>query len=309
MKIERMMYILITLLSKKYFKASDIAEIYHVSPRTIYRDIETLSLAGIPIYSKQGNEGGFYLDENYKLSSVLFSDTEKKTLLELSQSISSSYHHPKMEELSQKIAYMIKNQDNSSPYFFDLSLWKSQNYSLERIEQTIDKSQVMSFDYVRYDGQTNRRVVEPINLVYKSYHWYLYAYCRLREDTRLFRLSRIRQIEYLDETYDKTNRSCLDKEKLEEFFNDLSKQINMISVELHFDYCAKAKVYDSFLEKDMIETSECLIVKKSMPDEEWLVEMLLGFGENVKVISPNSLQEKIIQKATNILKQYDIQVS
>ncbi|MEG0254739.1 helix-turn-helix transcriptional regulator [Vagococcus sp.] len=309
MKIERMMYILITLLSQKYFKASDIAEMYHVSSRTIYRDIETLSLAGIPIYSRQGNEGGFYLDEDYKLSSLLFSDMEKRTLLELSQSISTSYHHPKMEELSQKMSYMIKDNETRSPYFFDLSLWKSQDYALEKIERAIENNQIISFDYVRYDGEASQRVVEPINLVYKSYHWYLYAFCRLREDTRLFRLSRIRHTKFLEETYKQENRDTLNKETLEQFFTKLEQKIEMIPVELHFSNQVKAKVYDSFLEKDIKEMSEYIIVKKSMPDEEWLVEMLLGYGEDVKVISPKSLQEKIINKARNILKQYDIQVS
>ncbi|MFI3622997.1 YafY family protein [Vagococcus fluvialis] len=309
MKIERLMYILVTLLSQKYLKASEVAQMYQVSSRTIYRDIDTLSLAGIPIYSKQGTDGGFYIDENYKLNSLLFSDMEKKMLQELSLSLATSYKSPKLDELSKKMSYLVEKNKSVSPYFFDLTLWKTNQPFLEEIEEAMENNQVIEFEYTTFNGESSVRKVEPINLVFKSSVWYIYAFCRLRQEPRLFRVSRIRQVRQMEETFDPKKHTALSKETLEDFYTGLSKTIEMIPIVLEFKQEAKAKVYDSFLEKDITEYPEKIIVSKEMPKERWLVEMLMSFGGLVKVISPEFLQKEIIEEAQIILKQYDIKVS
>lgn len=309
MKIERLMYILVTLLSKKYLKATEVAQMYQVSSRTIYRDIDTLSLAGIPIYSKQGTDGGFYIDENYKLNSFLFSDMEKKMLQELSFSLATSYKSPKFDELSKKMSYLVGKNKSVSPYFFDLTLWKTNQLFLERIEEAMETNQVLEFEYTTFNGVSSVRKVEPINLVFKSSVWYIYAFCQLRQENRLFRISRIRQIKQVGETFDFKKHQPLSKEALDNFYTGLSQKIEMISIVLEFKLEAKAKVYDSFLEKDITEYPEKLIVSKEMPKERWLIEMLMSFGGLVKVVSPDYLQKEIIEEAQKILNQYDIEVS
>ena len=306
MKIERLMYILVTLLSNRYLKAGDIAEKYQVSVRTIYRDIDTLSLAGIPIYSKKGTQGGFYIDEDYQLNSLLFSDMEKKIVYDLSQSLATSYHHPKIEELSQKMAYLVQKNPSSSPYFFDLSLWKTNQLILTDIEKAIENKQVLSFDYTSYKGATTNRQVEPINLVCKSHVWYLFAFCQLRQEERLFRISRIRKVQLLEEQFKNQHSSMVDKSELDAFYESLSETVAMEAVSLVFNYSVKAKVYDTFLEEDITESEDKIYVTKKLPKEPWTVEMLMGFGGEVKVLSPDTLKNDIIASAKNILSQYDI---
>ncbi|MBC1614527.1 HTH domain-containing protein, partial [Listeria welshimeri] len=87
MKMERLIFIFITLLSKKQIVAKDIAEKFQVSVRTIYRDIDTLTLSGIPIYSERGNQGGFFISEDYKMHRTLFTDEEKHFILNITQNI------------------------------------------------------------------------------------------------------------------------------------------------------------------------------------------------------------------------------
>lgn len=309
MKIERLMYIIITLLSNKYLKASDVAEMYQVSQRTIYRDIDTLSLAGIPIYSKKGSEGGFYIDEDYKLNTLLFSDMEKKMIHELSLSLATSYKSPKMDELSKKMSYLVEKNKSDSPYFFDLTLWKTDALFLETIEKGIEQNRKIEFEYTTFQGATTIRTIEPINLVFKSNVWYVYGFCHLRQEMRLFRVNRIREVKLLNDSFESKKYDSLTKETLESFYSGLEKTIEMIPVILEFDLHAKAKVYDSFLEKDIKELSNKIIVEKEMPKERWLVEMLLSFGGAVKVISPKWLQSEIIIEAKKILTQYDIGVS
>lgn len=309
MKIERLMFILVTLLSQKYIKAKDIAELYQVSVRTIYRDIDTLSLVGIPIYSKQGNEGGFYLEESYKLNSLFFSDMEKQAIYELSQSVATNYQLPKLEELSQKMAYLTEKSENNSPYFFDLSLWKTNQLVLKEMEKSIETKKVLAFDYTSYHSETTHREVEPINLVCKSHVWYLYAYCLLRKEVRLFRINRIRNVKLLNQDFSSGEHQTIEKQDLDNYYQAMSKKIEMIQVHLIFDLVVKGKVYDNFLETDIEETDNQLIVKKEMPFEDWLIEFLLGFRGSVKVIEPSKLREVIIQEAQTILAQYDIRVS
>ncbi|HCM90799.1 MAG TPA: YafY family transcriptional regulator [Vagococcus sp.] len=306
MKIERLMSILVTLLSKRYLKAKEIADLYHVSVRTIYRDIDTLSLAGIPIYSKKGTQGGFYIAEEYQLNSLLFSDMEKKIIYDLSKSLASSYQHPKIEELSQKMAYLVQKNPSSSPYFFDLSLWKSNQLVLTDIEKAIENKCVISFNYTSYSGETTFRKVEPINLICKSHVWYLFGFCQLRQEERLFRISRIRNTQMLTEIFKEERRRMIEKSDLETFYTSLSQTVIMEEVSLSFNYSVKAKVYDTFLEEDIEELEDCMMVIKKMPKEKWLVEMLLSFGGEVKILSPDSLKLEIIKGAQNILSQYDI---
>ncbi|MFW7433449.1 helix-turn-helix transcriptional regulator [Vagococcus carniphilus] len=306
MKIERLMYILVSLLSKKYIKANEIADIFQVSVRTIYRDIDTLSLAGIPIYSKKGNAGGFYIDEDYQLNSFLFSDVEKKAVYEMSQSLTSSFHHPKLEELNQKMAYLVEKNKSQSPYFFDLSLWKSKHTSLTEIEKAIEESRVIGFDYVSYSGEVTTREVEPINIVCKSQAWYVYGFCRLRQEMRLFRLSRIRKTCLSGERFSPEKFKPIEKEDINQFYEGISNSVKMIFVSLEFDLEVRARVYDMFSEEEIKEVDNKLIVEKEMPMENWFIEVLLGFGGTLKVIKPLGLRQKIIQQAQSILEQYDI---
>ncbi len=306
MKIERLMYILVTLLSKKYLKAHEVAELYQVSERTIYRDIDTLSLSGIPIYSKKGSNGGFYIDEDYKLNSLLFSDLEKQFIADLAQSISSSYTNPKIEEFNQKMSYLTQKTQVDFPYFFDLSLWKSNQVFFDDIDIALTNNLVLEFLYTSYNGEKTKRLVEPINLVCKNHVWYLYAFCLLRQEIRLFRVNRIRAIKVTNKEFNPSKHRKIDKQELASYFDRLTNSIEMISVRLAFDKSVRAKVYDLFLEKDIIELTDSLMVQKEMPKEKWLVETLLTFGGAVKVIEPDSLKEEIISQAKNILSQYDI---
>ncbi|MBO0476299.1 HTH domain-containing protein [Vagococcus sp. DIV0080] len=168
MKIERLMSIIVTLLAKKSVTASELAERFQVTTRTIYRDIDTLSLAGIPIYSKKGINGGFYLDEDYKLTNLFFSDAEKQFIYEVSHGLTKSVSHPDFEELNQKMSYLVDASKKATPYLFDFTLWKTSQVMLEKIEQGIEENKTITFEYVSYKGETTFREVQPINLVYKS---------------------------------------------------------------------------------------------------------------------------------------------
>ena len=306
MKIERLMSIIVTLLAKKSVTASELAERFQVTTRTIYRDIDTLSLAGIPIYSKKGINGGFYLDEDYKLTNLFFSDAEKQLIYEVSHGLTKSVSHPDFEELNQKMSYLVDSSKKATPYLFDFTLWKTSQVMLEKIEQGIEENKTITFEYVSYKGETTFREVQPINLVYKSQVWYVYAYCLMRQDYRLFRISRMRQVVLLTNTFDPNTHQQMTKTILDSFYSGLETKIEMTEVSLEFDKKARVKVYDTFQMKDIIELDNILLVNKKFPKDSWLVEMLLSFGGSVRVMSPEWLKIDIMNEAKQILAKYDI---
>lgn len=241
MKIDRLMYILIMLLSKERILAKDIAEKFQVSTRTIYRDMDTLTLVGIPIYTERGNNGGFILANNYKLDTFLFTEEEQELIINISDSVSKIASLPNFETLKHKINLSNIANTTKSSYFFDFSLWKNNKNSLHNIEKAIDNSLVVQFKYTSFNNKDSIREVEPINIIFKAHAWYLYGFSKERNNFRVFRLSRIRDLKILDFTFESS--------KYEKISN--------------------------------------------------------SFGGEVKVISPTSLQKKIIEISKKILVQYD----
>lgn len=305
MKIERLMFILITLLSKKIIKAKEIAEIYQVSTRTIYRDIDTLSLAGIPIYSQQGTDGGFYIDENYKLNSLLFSEAEKKLIYDFSRSLSKSVKRPQLKELQHKMSTFMTSNEKTSPYFFDFTQWSTKDQKLNLLDKAIDQCNIVHFDYTDYKGHDTRRFVEPINLVCKANVWYLYGFCLLREDTRLFRMSRIQNLDVIDDKFISENHLFMSQDLLDDFFADLVASVEMVHVCLSFKKEVKSRVFDVFSEEVILDEENYLVVSREFAKEPWLNELILSFGSGVKVISPAWLREEIRSEAQKIIDQYD----
>lgn len=293
------------LLSKKQILAKDIASQFQVSTRTIYRDIDTLTLLGIPIYSERGNNGGFYLADNYKMDSFLFTEEEQKIILNISQSISNTTKIPAIEMLKEKMRLSIPNTTKET-YFFDFSLWTTNKITFNKIESAIDKSLTVRLNYTSFNNVESIREIEPINLVYKSHTWYLYGFCKKRQDFRLFRLSRIRNLKILDIVFDDSKYQSINEEAFYKILSNLKDSTLFDLVELEFSKNIKSKVYDTFSEEVITELEDKLIVKKNMPIDDWFIGLILSFRGEVKVIKPLALKDSIKKAALEILTQYDM---
>lgn len=302
------MYIIVTLLSKKFIHAKDIAEKYDVTVRTIYRDIDTLTLAGIPIYSQRGSQAGFYIDANYKLNTLLFSNEEKKIIQELSRSMSTTYHNIAFENLEKKMSYFLENENiDTSSYFFDFTMWKMKKEIFDEIEKALNNSKILLLEYTNFQNEVSTRRIEPINLVYKSHIWYLYGFCQKRNDLRLFRVSRIRNLRILDVNFDSSKYKRISSEVIDEFFNKVTTGIKLEEVCLKFSSKVRAKVYDTFDEENLSEEEGKIILRKNVYIDDWFLNIILGFKSNVYVVSPISLKIKIKEIAYEIFSQYDIE--
>ena len=266
----RLFRILYLLLEKGSTTAPELARLFEVSVRTIYRDIERLSMAGIPLYSISGKAGGIFLMKDFVLDRTLVSDDEKIELLSALQGIK-ALTDDRQNLLLEKLESIF--QVSTSPWIeVDLTDWRKredQKELFDKIKQAILEKRQLVITYLGGSGQKTVRTVEPFKLVFKKRDWYLHAYCCLKEDWRFFKLSRIRN-------YHLTNEIVKRKNVMDSV--DSSDQVaTQIEVSLKFSHKLAFRVYENFSE-DEISLGEdgSYYVKTLFPEHESLYTYLLS---------------------------------
>lgn len=210
MKIDRLISIIMVLLERKKVSAPKLAEMFEVTTRTIYRDIEVLNQVGIPIIAYPGVNGGIGIMEEYKIDKKLFTTSDITTLLRGLGSISSTLTDEEIVNTLAKVKGLIPAEQikdielKSGQVNIDLTPWagnKNLQPNLEEIKKSLDENRLLSFKYSDREGKKSQRLVEPYQLVLKESNWYLQAYCTTRCDFRIFKLSRISQIEIMEDKF------------------------------------------------------------------------------------------------------------
>lgn len=309
MKIDRMIYILLALLNKEQVTAVELAEHFQVSARTIYRDIEALNMAGVPIYSQQGAGGGFSILRNYKLDKQLLKEEEASSIITALKAMTTTVDDIGLNNIIEKITAITKPSKEVSrkELILDFSPWgssKKHKGKLDMIKRAIEENKVLSFKYTDYNSVNTQRVVEPVNLIFKGYSWYLYAYCRSKESTRIFRLSRMMDLEMLEEVYQLREELLIKKDEITMWMNNLSTNTHTIKLKMKFSPNVRVKVLDYFDEEQIEIMSEGYIkVETVYPDDEWIYGFILSFGADVEVLEPQYIRDIIKEKSKRI---YDI---
>ena len=273
MKLERLIYILLALLNKRQITAKEIAERFEISTRTVYRDMDTLSLAGIPIYSERGDKGGFYIPDDYKMDSSFFTEEEKQFIINMSQNVGKIVGHPSFDNIEHKLTSQ-EATDKVNPFYFDLTSWSlNTNYLLE-IEQAIHTGKKISFSYYSKKQERSQRTILPYRLIFKLNAWYVTGYCL---------------------------------EKLELFLNPSKDKVegSKEEIELIFEESALPKIYDHFTEEEITVEQTRIKVHAFRALTPAFFELILSFAHQVKVISPKELQDKLIITLQKNLQQYD----
>ena len=210
MKIDRLVSIIMVLLDKKWIGAQELADMFEVSPRTIYRDIDTINMAGIPVRSMSGVGGGFEIMQNYKMDKSVFSTADLSAILMGLSSLSDMIRGNELINALAKVKSFIpadKAHDielKTNQICIDLSTWignQNTQVYLDIIKTALQDCRLVSFEYIAHHGKKTMRTVEPYQLVLKGSHWYFQGYCRMRNDFRLFRLSRISNLQMEKENF------------------------------------------------------------------------------------------------------------
>lgn len=296
MKQNRLFGIIYILLSKKMIPAKELANYFEVSIRTIYRDVEILSSLGIPVYMNKGKNGGISLLENYKLDKALLTDEEQKNILFSLQGMNEL--NMDVTNLFEKLSHIFeKNEENW--FDVDFGTWgdsTSHKENFEQLKKAILCKQVIAFTYFNSYGTKTQKRVEPLQLCFKHNSWYLYGYDCEKQDYRIYKIMRMKEISVTEDTFERV----LPKEK-----NLYHQQEKGISLKLEVRKDLSYRVYDEFPDTNItVLENGNFIVETTLPENDWLYGYILSFGEHVKVLAPDDIKEKIIDKLNKSIQNY-----
>ena len=297
MRESRLFRIVYYLLQNGKATAPELAQKFEVSIRTIYRDIDAISSTGIPIYATQGKGGGISILNDYTLDKSLFSEQEQEQMLTALQGMVATTEE-NSNELITKLSGLF--QINSTNWIeVDFSDWAHrtpQQDTFNIIKEAIFQKRVISFCYFSGKGNKEKRNVRPIRLVFKSKSWYLYSFCLLRNDYRFFKLTRIKELEMLSETFTQDFTPT-----------KIEKQIqveNTVAVKLKFDRQAAFRVYDEFTDSITEDLQGNLYVQIDLPDNEVLYSYVMSFSDSVEIIEPQSIREQMKKRLQKMQEKY-----
>lgn len=295
MQESRLFKIVYHLLDKGQATAPELAKKFEVSVRTIYRDIDALSEAGIPVYAEAGRNGGIHLMNDFVLDKTVLSEEEKRDILTAVQSIHMTQDVSDSQTL-QKLSAMFQ-LPSENWLEVDFSRWGNKAFDNEKfalLKSAVIHCQNVKICYANANGEINERVVQPYKLAYKAREWYLKAFCTEKQDWRIFKLNRILDLEVLEESFEHRDFPGLTEPSEGE-----NEQIT-----LRFPKEMAYRVYDEF-DKTQVrqEANGDLIASADMPQDAWLTGFLLSFGTQVEILSPAHLRETVARQAKLIYEK------
>ena len=297
MKDNRLFRILYYILEKGKVTASELADKFEVSVRTIYRDIDSISSAGIPIYALQGKGGGIEIAEDFVLSKSLLSENEKQQIMSALKGLdNTAIQHE--NELLTKLSALFKMK-STNWIEVDFNNWQNNKLyekTFDGIKSAILSKNIISFTYFSSNEKETSRSVKPVRLLFKSQDWYLYAFCLLRNDFRYFKLSRIKNLE-------------IHTEKFNDSFEDviLKKEMpheNTVHIKVKFDRKVAFRVYDE-LNGEITEDDEGNLYSEiEIPNDYNLYNYIFSFGDGAEVLEPKEIRMQIREIINKMAEKY-----
>ena len=301
MKIDRLIGILSVLLQKEKVTAPELAAQFEVSRRTINRDIEALSKAGIPIMTEQGTGGGISIMEGYKMDRTILTSRDMQTILAGLRSLDSiggsRYYARLMEKISAGSSHVISGRDS---ILIDLSSRYKDSLTpkIEMIQDAIELKNLIHFQYYAPSGDTEREM-EPYYIVYKWSSWYVYGFCRLRNDYRMFKLNRMGRIR-LAELFEPRRDVPLPNLENESVFPPKGRVKAIFDSELKWQLIEEYGV-DSF----RYMPDGRLLFEHEYADDEGLLSWMLTCRDKVTVIEPEYIRKELLRIANEIAGKYE----
>ncbi len=301
MKIDRLIGILSILLQKEQITAPELASRFEVSRRTINRDIEDLCNAGIPISTVQGFGGGIRIMDGYKMDRTILTSKDMRMILAGLRSLDSVSGSEYCSQLMEKVKAGSTNViSGSESVLIDLAAWYKDSLSqkIELIQSAIEGKRVISFHYYSPSGESIREI-EPYYLIFKWGSWYVWGWCILRNDFRMFKLNRLESLEL-------TLKNVIQKDVP---LPDLSQE-QVFSDEIHvkalFETTTKWKLIEEFGPHCFKEQEDGrLLFEEDYTNSEYLIAWLMSFGAKVEVLQPIEIKQAILENAKRMIETYE----
>ena len=299
MKLDRMLGILTILLQTDRITAPELAEKFEVNRRTIGRDIDALCQAGIPIVTYQGTGGGISIAEGFKLDKSVLTTDELTGIIAALKGIGSVSEQSYIERTLDKLNVGTEAiMSLSEPIIIDLSSYYKLQLTekIEIIKRAVLERRLIEFYYF-YDKGEMHRNIEPYFVIFQWSSWYVFGFCLTRQDWRLFKLTRLWDLEICDAEYIARD---IPPEK-RDFNAHHEEDTNFVAI---FDPSVKYQLIDIYGPDCYTETQDGLLVEFGYTSRDHLISWLLGFGEKVKVLEPIDVVEELQATAEKILKRY-----
>lgn len=305
MKVDRILEIIIYLMNHDNVPASVLAERFHVSVRTIQRDIVSISAIGIPVYAEGGKYGGYSILPTYKVKNSDIKSEEQQMIIRALESLATSYTNDTLKALLEKYNAIIE-KEGGQKVFWDFGVTKENDQVQklnERLEQAITQRNYIIFEYRNADGKKSAPCVEPLAIHYKWYVWYLFAYSEEKKQYRTYKVARMQNLEVLNRmsTMEHGDVECLMKESEQAYY----KTCIPIEIQfLHEDAALMKEYFPDCAVEEISETKSRMILEVPAKERLWKA-LLLSFGDRVTVVGPEEYKKELILTAKKFLSNYD----
>ncbi|MBR2811266.1 MAG: YafY family transcriptional regulator [Solobacterium sp.] len=296
MRTDRLIAILSVLLQRKSVTAPQLAEMFEVSRRTIARDIEALNMAGIPIVTKPGVNGGVSLLEGYRLDHTVFTKKEMQDLLAGLRSLDSVEGSNRYTQLMNKLSAgaSVRRDDT---VLINLAAWNKTAVSrkIERIRKAIEEGLTLQFAYDSQSGHTSRKI-EPYYLIFEWSRWYVYGYDIQKEDFRLFKLNRMTDV--------MTGEAFVKKTVVPPDLSNETVFPASIHVMARIEKAYAWRILEDFGPDSFHEEDGKLLFEFDFSDEAYILSWALSFQTGLELLAPQNLRRKLKEMGDYLQKTY-----
>lgn len=305
MKYPIMIKMLMMLTSRRKVTAREIADRFEISVRSVYRYVDELNVAGVPVDVVRGRYGGIFIADTFKLPSGYFTRGEYAATVNALTAMSSTMDDGDILSALEKLQRQQKTDKRElavcGNIIVDGGAWADLGRFPQKMkvcEQAVRDSLCLEIDYISRDGEHSKRVIDPHVLILKQNVWYIYAFCHTRQDFRTFKIGRIKGARFTGRGFVKKE---ITKDEIPLNFEYTAEQLISVTLEIKKDALADV---EEWLGVDNIEPrGEGLVATVSLPDDEMLVDKILGYGGKVKVLAPLPLKEKVRAAALAIAEE------
>lgn len=295
MRLDRLLGITLELMAKQRVTAAELSAKFEVSVRTVYRDIELINQAGIPVASFTGADGGFELMSGFFLTRQHFSVDDLSVIYSLLKAMEDTMGGT-VTAAMRKLTSLhpaLANEDKHTSLLLNLTAPVNERTHVQLLFQAIRQSRLVVLAYSDSSGTMSERTVEPINLLWEKGIWYLEGYCRLRRGKRYFRISRILRIEMTESVVTPRKKPDAPEQDSEQG----------VQVHLRFDPSVRQRVFEQFpgecrYEGDRIE------VETTFYKQEYALSVIVSYGTKVDIVSPDIMREEVIDHLEAIRQHY-----
>lgn len=306
MKSAIMFGILLTILNNRKVKREYLAEKFEISTKTVTRHIDALCVAGVPIIAVRGVNGGYMIADDFKLERSFFTQDELHRMLTCLNATATSFTDQN-RDMVEKLKHIgsVKESEKyllkTDTLIIDVGTWTnphSYRGKIEALNKAIDGDFTVNMAYTDNKDYYSVRDFDPYCLVLKEGAWYTYGYCHLRNDFRLFRLARIKNLTLTDDKFER--KECDVYEKLNGSFDDT----DLIDLEFEFFSTALSEVEEWLGPEAITERGTTYVARASLYGGSLLINKLLSFGSSIRILKPQALKEELMIECSRVLKRY-----